>query len=531
MTDTAETVDLLVIGGGINGVGIARDAALRGLSTLLLEARDFGSGTSSWSSRLIHGGLRYLEYGEISLVRESLHERRTLLKIAPHLVRPLRLVIPLYRDGTRSPFVVRLGMLAYDLLSLGKALPRHRMLGTDEVIAGAPGIRRDGLVGAASYFDAQVTFAERLVVENVVAAAEAGATLRNYAVVTKLELGTDGPHRVTWDDAREGGERSVRARVVVNAAGPWVDRVLGLSNAGAPRLMGGTKGSHLVVDPFPGAPQDACYVEAADGRPVFIIPWNGQYLIGTTDIRYDGDPAEATPSAAEVEYLLATLHAVFPSAGLTPAEINFAYAGVRPLPYVEAGPESAITRRHIIRRHAGRGLYSIIGGKLTTYRNLAEQVTDRVQKALGLPVTATRTADAPLPGGHEATVPEALRPLPPAVQQRLLALYGSRCQRLAELCRERPDYAEPVAAGSGVIAAEVALALRDEYALTLVDLLHRRLMTGLDADLGAAAADAIAAVAAREAGWDGQRLAAERDALAAWTARLSLAGMRGARQS
>ena len=531
MADPHDSVDLVIIGGGINGAGIARDAALRGLSTLLLEARDFGSGTSSWSSRLIHGGLRYLEYGEIPLVRESLNERRTLLSIAPHLVRPLRLMIPLYRGGRRSPWLVRLGMYAYDLLSIGKALPRHRMLDAGGVVACAPGIRRDGLAGGASYFDAQVTFAERLVVENVIAAAEAGAEVRNYAPVTALGRSADGLHRVAWDDARDGAEREVRARVVVNAAGPWVDRVLDIADAPFPKLMGGTKGSHVVVDPFPGAPRDACYVEAADGRPVFIIPWNRQYLVGTTDLRYDGDPAEARATAAEVDYLLATLHGVFPAAGLTPADVNYAYAGVRPLPRVESGPESAITRRHIVHEHDGQGLFSVVGGKLTTYRNLAEQVVDRVQRTLGLAVTPSQTASAALPGGGEAQLPESLRVTGSAGRQRLLDLYGTRCHRLAELCRERPELAEAVDARGEVIAAEIVLALREEFALTLVDLVHRRLMTGLDRDLGGAAARAIAAVAAREAGWDDVRLAAELDALAAWERRLTLAGAQAGRHS
>lgn len=531
MTASSDTVDLVIVGGGINGAGIARDAALRGLSTLLLEARDFGSGTTSWSSRLIHGGLRYLEYGEIPLVRESLGERRTLLAIAPHLVRPLRLLIPLYRGGSRAPWLVRVGMLAYDLLSIGKALPRHRMLKPKDVLAAAPGIRREGLAGGASYFDAQVTFAERLVVENVLAAAEAGAELRNYAPVTRLAVSPDGLHRVHWDDARDGGAREVSARVVVNAAGPWVDRVLGLTDRPHAQLTGGTKGSHIVVDPFPGAPRDACYVEAPDGRPVFIIPWNDQYLIGTTDLRYAGDPAEARATAAELEYLLATLDAVFPSAGLSAADVNYAYAGIRPLPHVEAGPESAITRRHIIHAHEERGLFSVIGGKLTTYRNLAEQVVDRVQRELGLPVTPSQTADAPLPGGADAALPESLHLLGPAGRQRLLDLYGARCHRLAELIRERPELAATLDPDGEVLAAEVVLALREEFALTLTDLLRRRLMTGLGPDLGAGSKAGIAEFAAREAGWDGTRLAAELDALADWERRLTLAGAPDGRHS
>jgi len=367
MTGGGEEFDLAVIGGGINGAGIARDAAMRGLSVLLVEQDDFGAGTSSWSSRLIHGGLRYLEYGEIPLVFESLNERRRLLSIAPHLVRPLRLLIPIYRGGRRPAWQVRLGLLAYDLLSFRQSLPGHKFLHADAVAERAPGLLREGLTGAASYFDAQVTFAERLVLENVLAAAASGADVRNYHALQSLVSQGRGGFRLTCRDLVATRDYEVRARAVVNAAGPWVDRVLARSDEAAPRLIGGTKGSHVTVDPFPGAPRDACYVEAPeDGRPVFIIPWNGQYRVGTTDIRFEGDPASARASPAEVDYLLATVNDVFPDAALAHADINYAYAGVRPLPYVEKGPESAITRRHILHEHEDGRFVSVVGGKLTT---------------------------------------------------------------------------------------------------------------------------------------------------------------------
>jgi glycerol-3-phosphate dehydrogenase len=362
----------------------------------LLEAKDFGSGTSSWSSRLIHGGLRYLEYGEIPLVYESLHERRKLRSIAGHLVQRLRMTIPIYKGGKRGLTIVRLGMMAYDVLSFSKKLPGHDMLTRQELIEAEPGLNAEGLRGGAQYYDAQVTYAERLVLENIIAAADAGATVKNYCPVTSIQLHANGDHQVSYAEVDGRDDNVAVAPVIVNAAGPWVDQVLALGDEQVPRLMGGTKGSHIVVGPFAGAPKDAVYVEAkADGRPIFIIPWNAQYLIGTTDIRVDNDPHEVQASDAEIRYLVDETNRVFPRANLHPDNINFAYAGVRPLPYRKKGPESAISRKHIIRKHRGkaRGLISIIGGKLTTFRHLAEQTIDIVQKFRGDKVIACRTAE------------------------------------------------------------------------------------------------------------------------------------------
>jgi glycerol-3-phosphate dehydrogenase len=529
MTDASH--DLIVIGGGINGAGIARDAALRGLDVLLLEARDFGSGTSSGSSRLIHGGLRYLEYGELPLVYESLHERRCLRRIASHLVRPLRINIPLYRGGRRPPWLVRIGMLAYDLLSFRKSLPWHRMRSRDELLAEAPGIDPEGLLGGAQYYDAQVTYAERLVIENVVAAAEAGADVRNYSPVTAIRIENGTVRGVSFVDRATSRESRAFAPVVVNAAGPWVDRVLATGGTPMPRLMGGTKGSHIVVGAFRGAPRDAFYVEAgSDGRPVFILPWNDQYLIGTTDIRYDGDPAEVTASPEEVRYLLDATNAVFPDAKLDNGDIHYVYAAVRPLPHRSKGPESAITRRHIIHRHDGHaaGLLSVIGGKLTTYRHLAEQLVDRVlrNRPGGKPPGKPRctTATMLLPGAVDTdlarTALESLAELSADGRRRLLGIYGGRCLRLTELVDDEPRLGATIDADRGVLAAEVIHAIRNEYARTLVDIVHRRLMIGLSPDLGASASDAVLALAAAELEWSAGDVQRERQALDAYNGRL-----------
>ncbi len=499
--------DIAVIGGGINGAGIARDAALRGLRVILLEKNDFGSGTTSWSSRLIHGGLRYLEYGEIPLVFESLHERRRLRHNASHLVTKLGLVIPIYRESRRGKWLIRLGMIAYDLLSIGKKIPGHRMLGRDEVISVCPGLLQDGLLGGAQYYDAQVVYAERLVLENVIAAEEAGADVRNYSPVIGINIRRGAVHGLQFNDRASGTEAEITTRVIINAAGPWVDRVLATVNREMKNFMGGTRGSHIVVGSFDGAPASALYVEAKkDGRPFFIIPWNEQYLIGTTDIRYDGDPADVVASDEEINYLLDETNRVFPKAGLTTASIHFTYAGVRPLPKRDKGPESAITRKHIIFRHRkeARGLISIIGGKLTTYRNLAEQAVNKSVRRIDRKVEQCRTRDEPLPGGVGlksarswlAGVPE----LSGQCVGRLLSIYGSRATEIVEWAGESATIGF-IDTQKTILEAEVRYALRKEMAVTLVDIVHRRLMTGLAPDQGAAQSRDIAQLAAGCAGW------------------------------
>jgi glycerol-3-phosphate dehydrogenase len=521
----AAPFDVLIIGGGINGAGIARDAALRGLSVLLLEARDFGSGTSSWSTRLIHGGLRYLEYAEVGLVRESLHERTRLRSNARHLVKPLRITIPLYKSGKRGPLLVRLGMLAYDLLSFGKSMPAHQMLSREELLEAEPGLEADGLRGGARYYDAQVTFVERLVLENILAASDAGASVRNYCPVSRIQCRDDGIYRVRYVDG--GQETTVFARSVVNAAGPWVDAVLGLCDEAMPRLMGGTKGSHIVVAKFPGAPADAVYVEAgADGRPVFIVPWNDQYLIGTTDIRVDGDPAASRASDDEIRYLINETNRVFPQAGLSAGDIHFAYAGVRPLPYKKKGPESAITRRHIIKRHRGKvaGMFSVIGGKLTTYRNLAEQQVNQLGKYLGTDLADCATRESPLPGAAEYAAAEEIAAALPGLsargRERVVNIYGGRVGRLAKLVADEPALAHPLDPDGTVLAAEVALAAREEFAVSLSDFVHRRLMIGLSPDLGTNLTLAIAAIAATELRWSSEEAEHQLGELNAHNARL-----------
>ena len=295
---------------------------------LLLDKGDVASGTTSWSSRLIHGGLRYLERGEAGLVRESLRERERLLRTAPHLVQPLPMLIPIYHGQRRGPVLIRASMALYDALSLDKSLPRHQMLDASAAQRRAPGLWRQGLRGAALYSMARSPSRNdwHWKMRSTRAPTERDCAPTIRWSIFSLPVDTQRVSPVTMCD-----RRAVRAKapVVLNVAGPWVDAVLaGTPAAHRTRLMGGTKGSHIVVAPFPGAPHDALYSEArGDGRPFFIIPWNDVYLIGTTDVRYDGDLDDIVADEAEIAFLLAETNQLMRAPGLAPADVRYAYAG------------------------------------------------------------------------------------------------------------------------------------------------------------------------------------------------------------
>ena len=512
--------DLIVVGAGINGAGIARDAALRGLRVLLVDKGDIGGGTTSWSTRLIHGGLRYLEHREVSLVRESLRERERLLRIAPHLVHPLAFMVPVYERDKRSLNLIRLGMLGYEVLSYDKSLPRHRVLSRRAALERAPGLAPEGLRGAAVYFDAQNEFPERLAVENALSAHDHGAHVLTYHAAERCLVEDGRAVGVELRDVRTGATATARGALIVNVAGPWVDDVLhGVTGLPERRYIGGTKGTHIVVEAFPGAPSSALYVEASDGRPYFIVPWNDLFLIGTTDTRYEGDLDRVEASEEEIAYLIADTNRVIPSAGLSREKVLYTYSGVRPLPEVQSGAEAAITRRHVIHDHAPdvQNLISIIGGKLTTYRELAEQTVDLALGKLGRPRRRSRTGEVGLPGAaadfaaysrefvQRAGVQER-------VARRLVRLYGSRAEDVLALAAREPALGEVFDDVTGAIGAEVVHAVEAELAGTLQDVLLRRTMVALGPAAALGADRAAADIAVRHAGWDEVRAAAEVDA-------------------
>lgn len=509
--------DLAIVGGGINGAAIARDAALRGLSVILLEKDDFASGTTSWSTRLIHGGLRYLEHFEFELVHESLVERGRLLANAPHLVDPLPLVLPVFRGGAHSPAKLRAGMRLYDFFSRGDPMPKHRWFSRKETGSRWPEMTMEGLLGAFRYFDAQATFPERLVIEQIVSAISFGAVALNYARVTSIDTAGAVVTGVTFVDELAGQTHAVQARAVVNVAGPWVDQVLA-TLAPAPKAeIGGTKGSHLFLARTGHEPRDALYAEAvSDGRPFFIIPWNGLTMIGTTDLPFAGDLDEVTATEAEIAYLLSEASRLLPHLELSREQVLFTYSGVRPLPAISDATPGGITRRHFLVDHgSGRdGLYSVVGGKLTTHRSLAEEVVDQVAQQLGNRQPC-RTHDLPFPYSP-GTGLEHLREeligsfgLTTRAAQRLAAIYGARSQPIAAIAAADSTLAAPLADGHLVTGAEIVWAFENEMAIGLSDAVIRRAMAAWNTDLGGSITEGAARIGQSHLGWSRDRAADE----------------------
>ena len=474
------TYDVAIVGAGINGAAIARDAARRGLSVVVVDKDDVCSGTSAWSSRLIHGGLRYLEHGEVALVHESLHDRERLLHIAPHLVTPMPFVVPLYPHNHKPAWMFRAGMVVFDVLSMRKSVPRHRRLNRKAVAVELPSLRREGFAGALRYYDGQVVFAERLVLETLLSAVDAGALALTHAEVTRVETDSGRATGLAVRDRISGVAATLRASVVVN--------------------------------PFPGAPDVTVYYEArSDNRPILVIPWNGRYLIGTTDDRFDGDLDTTSGTEAEIDYLLEETNFLLPRARLTRASIRYTYAGVRPLPYRPGAKPGSIPRSHLILTHDEvANLVTVVGGKLTPHLSLGREVVDRVGALLGRALPPSTTDHEPLPGAPAdgADWPtEAARlrdelPWPDDVVDRLLAVYGTRCRELLALHRRDPELGRVLGTGRGaLVAAEVVVAVEQEGAAHLTDILHRRTMIGLEPGWGREIQREVAELAAPLLGW------------------------------
>lgn len=469
----SQSFDLLVIGGGIVGAGIARDAAMRGLRAALIEKGDFASGTSSKTSKLIHGGLRYLERGHLRLVAESLRERHILHTIAPQLVWPMNLSIPIYRGDARPPWKIACGLMLYDLLAIRMRLTRHRMLSHRRAVQEAPSLNPEGLRAMGSYVDCQMDDA-RLCLANIMQAMSLGAVCCNYVKLLELQKTNGRVCGVFVEDLLAGQRMEVRASVVINATGPWSDAIRRLSDPRAGTRLAPTKGIHVVV---PRLSPQALFVQArAECRMMFILPWSEDYtLIGTTESEVrDLDDLAATSD--EVDYLLTEANRVFPGARLRFEDVMATFAGARPL-LAFAGSATQASREHRIEIDAS-GLVSVMGGKYTSFRLMAQQTVDLIVKRWRLAAEPCLTHEVGLlePVHHVVLNrwQDLTRSIPEELLARLLTRYGAGAFRILHILEFEPRLIQPVCPHHDVMQAELVYALQDEMACTISDVLVRR---------------------------------------------------------
>ena len=456
--------DLLVVGGGIIGAGIAAHAARAGLAVALVDAGDFGGATSSASSKLIHGGLRYLRLGDVGLVREAHHERRVLTKIvAPHLVRRIPFLFPLYRNGPYRPAVVQSGIVVYSMLARSRL---NWLVGPSEARARVPSLRIEGLQSCALYTDATTNDA-RLCLSNVRAAADAGACVLNGAEVLALRSLRS---RVAGAEVHVDGEEiAVEARLVVNAAGPWVDHVRRLEDPRAGTSVRLSRGAHVLVQ----ADTDwtaALTIAQDDVRVTFAVPWCGMLLLGTTDSPHEGDPADVAVGPADAEQILAEAAVALDSSLVAPDRVRASYAGLRVLPAGEG--ESVSARRETVFTRSPGGMLNVAGGKLTTYRRIALETLARLQRELGLHHLDRHPW--PLPGAVGLEQVSLPMDLEPGIRRHLLHLYGSLAPEVLAPAEDDPSLLERLHPGGPDIAAQVLYAATHEWARSADDVLRRR---------------------------------------------------------
>lgn len=522
----AKQYDLLIIGGGIAGICIARDAALRGLSVALIDKADFASATTAASSKLIHGGLRYLQNLELGLVRESLRERRVWSNIAPHMVHPLTFLMPVYEKGIRKRLKMALGLTVYDWLAYDrnrlddpqKSIPAHRTLSREETIALEPGVDAPNLSGGLIFYDYQMHFPERLALACLQSAVVSGADVANYAEAREfiIENGQVVGARVR-DNHACGPDLIIRAKLTVNAAGPWSDLLMQhlLRKPGSKRLIR-SKGIHILTRPL----TKACAVAALTSKGhFFILPWNNYSLIGTTDTLYRGDPDGFRVTEKDITEFIEAINEAYPSAELKRADVLFFYGGLRPivdqtapagLDEVEAEKDTyTASRTAEIVDHESEdnlnGIFTAIGGKWTTARSLAEQVVDLAMVKLGIREVPCRTAEVPVFGGDTGAFDEFLErarerygALPRDTVRHLAYNYGSRMADVIRLAEENPALYARIGEKGPEIAAEIVYAVRHEMALTLDDILFRRTTIGCFGKPSESTMAQISAIVARE---------------------------------
>ena len=477
-----ERFQVIVIGGGINGVAIARECARSGRRTLLVEQHDFAAGTTSRATRIIHGGLRYLEHAELGLVRESLVERRRLLQERPHLVHPIYFLLALDQNSGRSALTIRTGLWLYRRLGGGRLQPGSSREDEQKLQRLLDSGRRWSVF---SYEDAQSEFPERLVAEWLVEAMEAGAVARNHTQVLAVDVRHKRVAGVLLRDQITGKEERVESTWIINATGPWADRICQRSRIETPQpMVGGVRGSHIVIPRFAGAPDAAVYTEAVDKRPIFVLPWNEQVLVGTTEVADSGDPSKVQPAPEEIDYLVRSFVHLFPKVKFSAADIRYSFAGVRPLPFAPKQNAGAVTRRHHLHDHAADGaehMISVIGGKLTTAAELARQCAAKIgvtsQSAKTLAIASAESAALLLDRwvveiGNAGGLSED-------TARGIVGWHGKRALDISRMALRSPKLKAPLCSHTEHIVAEAVDAFAGECAMTLGDVLLRRVPVAL----------------------------------------------------
>jgi glycerol-3-phosphate dehydrogenase len=505
---------VLVIGGGINGVAIARECARAGRRTLLVEQHDFAAGTTSRSTRIIHGGLRYLEHGDIGQVRESLRERRWLLQRYPHLVHSLRFLLALDGNSRRSALAVRAGLWLYQKMG-SASLRTHNSWAEEKKLEQLLDTGRRFSV--FNFDDAQCEFPERLVAEWLVEGIAAGATARNHTQVLAVDIRNGRATGALLRDQLSGKEERVEATWIINATGPWADNICHSSNIHTDNpMVGGVRGSHIVLPKFTGAPDAAVYTEAIDGRPIFVIPWNEQVLVGTTEVADGGDPGQVRPSPDEIDYLLRSLRRLFPNVPASRDDIHYAFAGVRPLPYSPKNSPSDVTRKHYFHDHAGEGaaqMISVIGGKLTTAGSLARECAVKIGAGISastLAVASETNSDVAM---EQWVLDVAKRGgLGAESAHGIAEWYGKRALAVAGLARGRAEMRAQLCPHTRHIVAEAAHAFNNECACTLADVLLRRVPVALGGCWSSSCSREAATQIGAAMAWSETRVALELEA-------------------
>src|SRR5271169_31430 len=473
---------VVVIGGGINGVAVARQCARAGKHTLLVDQNDFASGVTSRSTRIIHGGLRYLEHGELDLVRESLREREGLLRERSHLVHPMHFLLLLNETSQRSALKVRAGLWLYQRLA-GK--PPSGDASEMELKRLERALDAGHRWSFFNYEDAQCEFPERLVAEWLMEAVEAGAIVRNHMEALAVDVSHGRTRGVLLRDQITGKDHRVDAGWVINCSGPWADRVCQRSSIRmAKPMLGGVRGSHIVLPRFPGSPSAAVYTEAVDGRPIFVLPWNDQILVGTTEVADNGDPGRTIPSADEINYLVRSVTQLFPKAKISAQSVKHAFAGIRPLPYSSDNRPSAVTRRHILHDHADDGaahMLSVIGGKLTTAAALARDCARKIGLNATEPNTLVMGPGPALDPMLDDAVLEIARigAVSEETARGMVEWHGKRAADIARMALVSAELRAPICPHTSHVIAEVVEAYRRECAVTLGDVLLRRVPVAL----------------------------------------------------